>query len=253
MKKIIIAPEFEQSRDSLIEIIENFTTKGYVLGNQPRNEIRVVKMGEKNLNIKSFKKPGIINKLIYGYFRKSKAERSYKFGCILKEKKIGTPEPIAYFENKTLLGLDNSYYVSEHLDALLTYKELVSEPDFPNHETILRKFVHFTHSLHENNILFKDHSPGNTLIKKEKDDYSFYLVDLNRMTFKSLSFLERMRNFSRLTPKKEMIEIMSDEYAKITGKDFTVVFNEMWKQTAEFQEKFFRKKRLKKKFKFWAK
>ena len=117
----------------------------------------------------------------------------------------------------------------------------------------MRKFIHFTHKLHENNILFKDHSPGNTLIKKINNDYHFYLVDLNRMSFKSLSFSERMKNFSRLTPKKEMIEIMSNEYAQLTNKDYDVVFNEMWKHTAEFQKKYFRKRRLKKKLKFWKK
>ena len=50
-----------------------------------------------------------------------------------------------------------------------------------------------------------------------------------------------------------MIEVMSNEYAQITGNDFNLVFNEMWKQTEMFQEKFARKKRLKKKFKFWEK
>ena len=154
MKKIIIAPKFEQNRDSLIEIIENFTTKGYVLGNQPRNEIRVVKMGEKNLNIKSFKKPGIINKLIYGYFRKSKAERSYNYGCILKEKKIGTPEPIAYFENKNLMGLGNSYYISEHINALLTYACLLLMNDLQRHKS-LRLVIEVIAllQLHHQNIL----------------------------------------------------------------------------------------------------
>lgn len=253
MNNIVTALDSKYPKHKLLKILINFGKLGTVLGDQKRNEIRVVDFENTKLNIKSFKKPGVINKLVYGFFRKSKAERSYKYASLLKEKNIGTPEPIAYSENKDLLGLNESYYISEHINADLTFRELVKQPDFINHETILRKFVHFTHSLHENNILFNDHSPGNTLIKKEDNQYLFYLVDLNRMTFKSLDFSERMKNFSRLTPKKEMIEVMSDEYAQITGKDFTLVFNEMWKHTTEFQEKFARKKRLKKKFKFWSK
>lgn len=248
MKKTMISSNFGHQKDGLLSIINNFSNEGYILGNQKRNEIRVVKFDNIELNIKSFKKPGIINKLIYGFIRKSKAERSYKYASLLKEKSIGTPEPIAYFENKNALGLNESYYISEHINADLTFRELVKQPDFTDHEIILRKFVHFTHSLHENNILFNDHSPGNTLVKKINNTYQYYLVDLNRMTFKTLDFSERMKNFSRLTPKKEMIEVMSNEYAQITGKDSTIVFKEMWKHTYEFQEKFARKKRLKKIF-----
>ncbi len=248
MNKIIVSSNFEHLTKRITAIISNFPNEGYILGNQKRNEIRVVDFNELELNIKSFKKPGLINKLIYGYFRKSKAERSYEYASLLEQKNIGTPKPIAYFENKSILGLTDSYYVSEHINADLTFRELVKQPDFIDHEIILRKFVHFTHSLHENNILFNDHSPGNTLIKKNEQDYHFYLVDLNRMSFKSLTFTERMKNFSRLTPKKEMVEVMSNEYAKITGKDYNLVFAEMWKHTTAFQEKFFRKKRLKKKW-----
>ena len=247
MNNLILALDFKNHKKGLLQIIQNFSNEGYILGNQKRNEIRVVNFEDTELNIKSFKKPGIINKIVYGYFRKSKAERSYKYASLLKEKGIGTPKPFAYSENKDLLGLKDSYYVSEHINADLTFRELVTQSDFPDYETILRLFVHFTHSLHENNILFNDHSPGNTLIKKIDNVYHFYLVDLNRMAFKSLNFSERMKNFSRLTPKKEMIEVMSNEYAQITGSDFNLVFNEMWKQTEMFQEKFARKKRLKKK------
>ncbi len=248
MRTSTIAPGFTNHKKDLEAIINNFSNEGYILGNQKRNEIRVIDFNDITLNIKSFKQPGVINKFIYSYFRKSKAERSYTYANFLKTKNIGTPQPIAYFENKNIFGLKDSYYISEHINADLTYRELSKEPDFPDNENILRKFVHFTHSLHENNILFKDHSPGNTLIKKTGNDYSFYLVDLNRMDFKTLSFLERMKNFSRLTRKKEMVEIMSDEYSVISGIEYNTVFNEMWKQTTLFRTKFDRKKRLKKKF-----
>jgi len=251
MRILKISPEFEHLSEELEEILLNFDSKGTVLGNQNRNTIRVVDFKGLQLNIKSFKTPGIINSFVYKYIRKSKAERSYNYANFLANKGIGTPKPIAYFENKNGIGLKESYYISEHIDADLTYRELVQEPDFENHETILRQFVHFTHSLHENNILFNDHSPGNTLIRKNNNSYDFYLVDLNRMTFKNLSFLERIKNFSRLTPKEEMVAIMSDEYSKVTGIEYQKVFTEMWRLTSEFQHRFFRKKRLKKRFLFW--
>ncbi len=251
MKKKSIHSSFENLRVLLEKTIVDFDSIGNVFGNQNRNTIKVVPLGDLLLNIKSFKPPSLLNKIIYGHFRKSKAIRSYNYANKLIEKGIGTPQPIACFENSDIIGLTNSFYVSEHINADLTFRELVEEPDFIDHEQILRQFVRFTHQLHEADILFKDHSPGNTLILKKEGIYNFYLVDLNRMDFKSLSFQERMKNFSRLTPKKDMIAVMSDEYAQITGMEYQLVFTEMWKQTSKFQEKFFRKRRLKRKFIFW--
>ena len=115
----------------------------------------------------------------------------------------------------------------------------------------MRAFTRFTYKLHKNNILFLDHSPGNTLITKPGKDYTFSLVDLNRMVFKPLSFEERIKNFQRLTIHESMVKIMSDEYAKSSGEPFDTIFPIMWRSTQQFQEKFHRKKRLKKKLKFW--
>ena len=92
--------------------------------------------------------------------------------------------------------------MSRHLDYELTYRELVTDPAYPDHENILRAFTRFTFELHEKQIQFLDHSPGNTLIKKVDGDYQFFLVDLNRMNFKELNFEERMLNFSQADSKK---------------------------------------------------
>ena len=73
------------------------------------------------------------------------------------------------------------------------------------------------------------------------------------MDFKPLSFEERIKNFAKLTDQKSIVEVMSDEYAQCLGKDYQKVFNLMWSETVKFQEKFHKKRRLKKKIKFWKK
>jgi hypothetical protein len=135
----------------------------------------------------------------------------------------------------------------------LTFRELVTMPDYPDHENILRQFTRFSFDLHEKGIEFLDHSPGNTLIKKvSENQYKFFLVDLNRMDFHSeMNFDQRMKNLSRLTPKKEMIAVMSDEYAKwYLSKNPQEIFDKMWGETCRFREGFERKKRIKNKLKF---
>ena len=73
------------------------------------------------------------------------------------------------------------------------------------------------------------------------------------MNFKELNFEERMQNFSRLTPKEEVVKIMANEYAALIVKSEVEVFEKMWFYTEQFQHKFQRKKALKKKLKFWKK
>lgn len=242
----------KNSRD-ILSLIKNFSTSGQLFGNGQRNVIKLFDIEGVTVNIKSFKIPNIINKVAYRYFRKSKARRSYEYATILLEKGIGTPQPMAFLENFNFIGLQDSYYVSEHLDADLTYRELVEIPDYPDHDNILRQFTRFSFELHEKGIEFLDHSPGNTLIKKKEDgNYEFFLVDLNRMEFHdAMSFEMRMKNLCRLTPVKEMVAVMSNEYSKLYSESEEKTFETLWKYTADFQEKFYRKKRLKKKLKFW--
>ena len=247
MKRFNVHKDYQSSEEQLQKIIDTFTTSGTLIGDGDRNKIKIYPLNDKTITIKAFKVPNIINQIAYKYFRKSKAERSFEYANKLTLFKIGTPKPIAFFENSSFLGLQESYYICEHLEYDLTYRELVTDPSYPDHENILRQFTKFTWQMHEKGIYFKDHSPGNTLIVKEGIDYHFFLVDLNRMSFFELDFDARMKNFSRLTPKKEMVEIMSDTYATLSGYNFEDVYTKMWFYTQQFQEKFHRKKRLKQK------
>ena len=62
-----------------------------------------------------------------------------------------------------------------------------------------------------------------------------------------------MKNLSKITPQKKMIEIMSNEYSKISNENESFIFEAMWNYTESFQLKLARKKNLKKKLKFWKK
>lgn len=245
MKKVIHS-KYKDKASNLEEIIKNFEVTGDEFIKQSRNTLKVFKIDGMKFNVKSFKTPNLINQLAYKYLRPGKAKRSYEYACLLLEKGIGTAHPIAYFEDSRGPLFKESYYVSEHLDYDLTYRELIHNLDYPEHEEILRSFTRFTYQLHEKNVQFLDHSPGNTLIVKTKNGYKFFLVDLNRMKFKSLSFPERMKNFARLTPLKAMVEVMSDEYAKCIGESYDNVFRAMWGETQKFRSKFERKKIIKK-------
>ncbi len=255
MNNFIINSKFQSLKELVLDAISNFNFKGKVLVEGQRNAIKLFDLKDITLNIKSFKKPNLINKIAYRYFRKSKARRSFEFASKLMEMQIGTPNPVAFFENYDFIGLKKSYYACEHLENVFEFREIVQNEAFENRDFIIRKFTQFTFEMHEKGIEFLDHSPGNTLIRKNTDgSYSFFLVDLNRMKFhETLDFKTRMKNLSKITHKKDMIVVMSNEYAKLSGEDETIIFETMWGLTADFQYRFHRKKRIKKKLKFWKK
>lgn len=246
-------PAYKDFENRLLDCIAHFDSKGqdFVVGQ--RNQIKLFNLDALTINVKSFKIPHLINQIAYRYFRKSKAKRSFEFANKLIALNVGTPAPIGFIEFFSNIGLQKSFYISEQLQCDLTFRELIEIPNYPDQDTILREFTRFCFDLHQKGIEFLDHSPGNTLIKKNAlGSYDFFLVDLNRMEFhESMDFNKRMKNLCRLTPLKEMIVVMSNEYAKCSKESEALIFETLWKFTSDFQAQFYRKKLLKKKLKFW--
>lgn len=249
-----INPDFKKYQEEIVAFFENFDSFGTAFIEGNRNKIKLFPLGEMTVSIKSFKVPNLINRLVYRFFRKSKAKRSFEYANRLIALGINTPLPLACAEEVGLWGFGKSFYACQHLDVDLTFRELVEIPNYPDYDTILSQFIAFCYQLHEKGIEFLDHSPGNTLIKKVGEGrYEFFLVDLNRMKFHSVMNFEcRMKNLSHLTPRKEMVLQMSAFYHKhYPQKTESHIFERMWFYTDRFQIKFHNKMRLKKKLKFW--
>ncbi|MDX1543983.1 MAG: Kdo domain containing protein, partial [Christiangramia sp.] len=131
---------YESRKERICDCIKNFESEGEILY-EGRNMIKTFEVNDIRINIKSFRIPNLINKIAYRFFRKSKAERSFVYASILKEKGIGTPVPIGFFEETSALAFKRSFYVSQQVDYDLTFRELVDNPDLPQHEEILRAFT----------------------------------------------------------------------------------------------------------------
>ncbi|MGO3184142.1 MAG: lipopolysaccharide kinase InaA family protein [Aequorivita sp.] len=221
----------------LRDVLHNFSEKGEFVTRGDRNVIKRVHFEGVSFNIKKFKTPNTIQSLVYKFLRKSKAKRSFEYASKLIGFDINTPFPIAYMEIFSN-GLKESFYVSEHIDYDFDFRELIHNPTFKKRNEVLKQFTQFTFRLHENNVNFLDHSPGNTLIiDNGNDKYDFYLIDLNRMRFEPMDFEKRMHNFRRLWLSKTMIKVMAAEYAKLYGKSYEETHALMLKYSREFQKK----------------
>ena len=197
-------------KDFLLDIKQYFEQNDQTI-HKARNELKIIPYEGNEFVVKSFKKPNIIRRIVYTFFRSSKAKKSYEYSIKIKP---FTPKPIGYIEFYESALLGQSYFVAEKFDYDFTIREPLLDGKFPDREKIFEAFALFTYELHQNQILHKDYSPGNILIKKEGQSYLFKVVDINRMEFKELSTNERLANFDKLWAKDEDLSVMIKTYAK---------------------------------------
>ncbi len=183
-----------------------------------RNQIKIIKYENKELVVKSFKIPHIINKIIYTFFKQSKAHKSYTNSI-----KIGmfAPKAIGYIEFKKFGLIHSSYFVAEHYKYSFTIRQPLTNSSFPDKKAVFEAYALFVYRLHERNILHLDLSPGNVLIQKISGSYRFKIVDINRMKFRQLNLDERLKNFEKLWAKDEDMTIIAKAYARASKQDET--------------------------------
>ncbi|NOQ32291.1 MAG: hypothetical protein GQ570_14370 [Helicobacteraceae bacterium] len=201
-----------------LENIKNIFSQSTNSIHKARNELKTTHLVDTDLVIKSFKIPHLFNKIVYTFFRKSKAYRSFHNAQKLILKGINTPQPIALLEFYKANLLNESYYVAEEFKYDFTIREALLH-QVEDTQNIFKAFAEFTHKVHKADIWHKDYSPGNILIKKEGDNYIFSIVDINRMDFIRISEYDGLENFNKLWADEADLEIMAKVYAKLEGID----------------------------------
>ena len=226
MKKSLmrIASGVESLKTQLKLIEERFAFDGTVLHNE-RNVVKQFSINDCLLHttdtphiiivVKSFKIPNPIQGWIYAHWRLSKARRSFEYAKKLQALGINTHKPLAYTEKFEKGTLRESYFFSERIEHDCTIRDILNQGDHADVD-IIRQFVAFTYTLHKKNILHLDHSPGNTLVKKNGTAYHFFIIDINRMQFKKVSLHEGLKNFSRLSNNLKIIQLIANCYAEYT-------------------------------------
>lgn len=216
--KNTIAPEYSFLLPWITQLPENFAGTGETIY-KLRNEIKVFVVRDLRLNVKEFKVPVFFNRIIYLYFRGSKAARSFKYAQLLTSLGIQTPTPVGYVDCAENGLLTKCFYVSLQLEYNYTLREALQfQSDIKR--AILKEWVRFTYlKLHANGIFHLDYSPGNILITEKNGTFEFSIVDLNRMTFGPISYEKGLSNLCRLEIDTESLELMGCEYAALRSED----------------------------------
>jgi len=66
-----------------------------------------------------------------------------------------------------------------------------------------------------------------------------------------MSLNDRMKNFAKLTSRKEMVKVMANEYSKLVEQTETLIFDKMWSFSINQSNKYDKRIAFKKKIFFW--
>ncbi|MEG1766203.1 MAG: lipopolysaccharide kinase InaA family protein [Muribaculaceae bacterium] len=240
--KIVINPRYEHLRDYITSIPSKNGKCGAIIYDA-RNKIYQDVVEKENVSIKCFRTPLVINRVIYTFFRHSKARRSFDNGVKLTELGVGTATPIAYIEVYKDLLIEKSYYICEMLVA----HDIRWWDKILNCEEVLDHAAQFMAELHEKGVFHKDFSPGNILYD---DNFNFYLIDINRMKFNITNHHLLMENFKCLHDSPEETARIARLYAKhANATDVDAIVGEALTARRTYKEKQALKRRIKTLFK----
>ena len=214
-RHVVVSPDYASMSDFVKVLPVIFEHQGTVIY-KGRNELREFDIEGQKVVVKSFQIPHLLNRIIYNFFRESKARRSFRYAAMLRQFNIGSPAPVGFCSVSSWLLFGKSYFVSLKSECPYTYRDLW-QGNFSNQEEILRAIARATAALHEHGILHKDYSAGNILFAEKTEGVSVEIIDLNRMRFGKVSMEEGCKNFERLPGTDEMFTILADEYAKCRG------------------------------------
>lgn len=215
--KVFINPQYKNLQSFVYQIPVRFQQEGKTIY-KSRNEIKVVDLDGLILNVKEYKRPHLINRIVYSLFRKPKCVRAYEYALKLRSMNIETPEPVAYIVLSSGGLVAKSYFIS----IQSTYDRQMYEfgkGGIKGRESILVAFAKYTASLHNQGIYHRDYSPGNILFCEKEGKFYFSLVDINRMEFGAVSFEKGCQSFARLWGQKDFFELVATEYAEARGFD----------------------------------
>ncbi len=227
--------------DFLKNIKEHFNNNNNTI-HKARNEIKVLEYAQQKVVVKAFKVPHLLNRIVYSFFRKSKARKSYEYSVKISE---FVPKPIGYIEFYKGGLLHQSYFISEHFDYDFTIREPLLDKDFPQKRAILEAFAYFTFKLHQQDILHQDYSPGNILIKQDDKEFIFNIVDINRMQFKTLDLDARLKNFAKLWINDEDLTLVAKVYASLVKEDEELCITKALHYSHKHKKRINMKKRVK--------
>ncbi|MBP5430449.1 MAG: hypothetical protein J6Y25_06210 [Elusimicrobiaceae bacterium] len=195
----------------------DFFDHGGTLIHNARNQIKVFEMNGNPVNVKKYCIPPIINRIFYSYgIRRPKAKTTFVNAQEILKRGFLTPKPYGYIIERNGLGLITySYFFSEQLADVKPLGYDCKD------KKLITAVANFTAKLHESGLLHIDYTPNNILYREENGKYTFYLVDINRFSFRNTPWpvSKLLNNLMKPFENDDSLMFFVQEYAKARGID----------------------------------
>lgn len=220
-----IAPDFAALTDFVASLPELFERGEGEVIYDGRNQLRRFVVDGHRLIVKSFRVPNLVNRIVYGWLRASKAQRSFEYAARLRSLGIGSPAPVGWVTERSGLLFGRSYYACLESTLPYSYKDIIAHTLAPDDERrALEAIARTTARLHDHGWLHKDYSRGNILFgpvapsravdaEGSGESIAVEIIDLNRIRFGTVSLKAGLANlFERLPATPEQHKIMESAY-----------------------------------------
>ena len=241
--KLELNPSYENFKHILLNIKAIFAQNSDTI-HLARNELKVIPLENIETVVKAFRIPNLLNRFVYAYIRKSKAYKAFHNAQKLHDLGVATPEAIGYIEFYSFGLLAESFFISKKFDYDFTIAHI--RDDQPSYKKqVLEDFARFTYAIHQKSVWHVDYSGGNILVKQQDEGYSFSLVDINRMKFRSITGYEGLENFNKLWFNEEDLTTIAKVYAKEADLDERKAIQEILLHDRKLKNKIELKRKLK--------
>lgn len=212
-RTVIVHPRYEEAREAVQRLPEIFDTEGVTLY-RGRNVVKRFDTPYGTWVVKRYKRPNAVQRVAYTFFKKSKAERAYRYSWLLLERGIDTPRGIACILQKRGGLLQDSYFVSTFCNWPPLYPALVDTRRYD--PQLAERLAAFLAGLHRQGVLHGDLNLNNILYTA--GGTRFAVIDTNRSVFKqNPSRHECLDNLKRVTHRRDLLQDIVGRYARLRG------------------------------------
>ncbi|MDO4948619.1 MAG: lipopolysaccharide kinase InaA family protein [Bacteroidales bacterium] len=244
--QIEISSEYLWTKDFVLALPQSFDKDGVVL-EDGRNTVKKFEWNGQLVVVKRFKRPYLYQRVVYTFFRSTKAKRAYWYAKIYRDAGIATPKEIAYIEILTNGLFTEGYFVSEYSSGTSVRAQLSGEKFSRPFADALAKCIARMHQYH---ILHGDLNTSNILYHIDcQGDIQFEFIDINRSRFPTAPDMRVcLDNLKRLTYQRDVLRYIVGMYAKYRQWEESYCVGFVMKRLEEFENRNARHSKIKKMF-----
>ena len=217
--KTVVADDFKSHADFISALPGAFADgQGETIYDQ-RNQIRRFTDRGQVFVVKRYKPVNALQRVVYTFFRKTKAARAYLFAQEFRRRGIDTPREVAYIETGSGRLFLTGYFVSLEAPGTETHLLLREVKDFSHElaDAVARQIL----TMHSHGVLHGDLNLSNFLCTEEDGQYRFTMIDINRSHFTDGMPDDEtcLQNMVRTTHRRDLYEYLVRSYARLRQWD----------------------------------